>query len=110
MKLVILIFCTLTLLAACKSSQIQSQTELTTKRTARQESKLKHDPIEDAPKYKHIFETIDVEVNEILKDDPHRNHIGFCYTFWETKKRLLKEKYGIDWKSPAQMNPHVIFD
>ena len=29
---------------------------------------------------------------------------------WGTKRRILKEKYNIEWKSPAEMDPDVCFD
>ncbi len=35
---------------------------------------------------------------------------GFCTLYWLTKKRILKERYGIDWKSPADIYKGVIFD
>ena len=25
-------------------------------------------------------------------------------------ERILKEHYGIEWKSPAKLNPHIMFD
>lgn len=76
----------------------------------KKESSILHDPIEDDPKYKNVFEIIDAEVDENLKDNPMRGGMGFCHVFWETKKKILKEKYGIPWKSPAEMNPHILFD
>jgi hypothetical protein len=30
--------------------------------------------------------------------------------FWAEKKRILNQKYGINWKTPPEMNPEVIFD
>jgi hypothetical protein len=36
--------------------------------------------------------------------------MGFCYTFWAVRKRILREKYNIDWLSPAEKNPGIIFD
>lgn len=35
---------------------------------------------------------------------------GFCHKFWNTKKCILKKEYGIEWKTPAEMNPMVRFD
>ena len=66
--------------------------------------------VEDDPRYAAIFARIDDEVRAALADHPQRGAEGFCYVVWGTKKRLLKEKYGIDWRSPDEMNPHVIFD
>jgi len=73
-------------------------------------SGLAHDPVEDDPRYSEVFKTIDDEVKKILADHPLRGGEGFVNIYWETKKRLLKEKYGIDWHSPGELNPHVIFD
>ena len=38
------------------------------------------------------------------------NQMGFCHAFWGEKKRILKEKYGINWKTPAEENPGKIYD
>ena len=37
-------------------------------------------------------------------------HLGYCHRYWALKKQILKREYGIDWKSPAELNPGVIFD
>jgi hypothetical protein len=73
-------------------------------------SGLYYDPIEDDPRYAEVFKTIDDEVKELLANYPQREGRGSVYTYWETKKGLLKQKYGIDWRSPGEMNPQVIFD
>ncbi|MBQ2953776.1 MAG: hypothetical protein IJE07_09520 [Clostridia bacterium] len=36
--------------------------------------------------------------------------IGYCRVFWQHKKRILLDEYGLDWKSPADLNPAVSFD
>lgn len=35
---------------------------------------------------------------------------GFCHVLWETKKRILKEKYHLDWKTPQEQNPYIMYD
>ena len=35
---------------------------------------------------------------------------GSCHWLWVTKKHILKEKYGITWCSPAELNPDDYFD
>ena len=35
--------------------------------------------------------------------------MGFCFSYWSAKKSVL-ESYGIEWRSPRQMNPRVLFD
>ena len=37
-------------------------------------------------------------------------YLGFCHEYWAVKKEVLREKYGIDWRSPAERYPHIIFD
>lgn len=59
------------------------------------------DPTEFDPKYKEIFSHIDKEVRQELGGP------GYHREFWTTKKRILKEKYGADWKTPAEMNPTI---
>ena len=71
---------------------------------------LLHDPVEDDPKYSSVFAVIDGEVDTHLKDHPMRGAMGFSHVFWDTKKEILETKYGIHWRPPAEMNPHVLFD
>jgi hypothetical protein len=72
----------------------------------------KHDPIEDDPKLKAIFEAVDLEVNESVERDPPevRHKLGYCHGVWALKKRILWERYGIRWRTPAEMNPKVAYD
>jgi hypothetical protein len=77
------------------------------------DSWFKHDPIEDDPKFKSIIEAAGREAEAELANEPKAIRIGgdgYCHQFWSTKTRILKEKYGVDWKSPAEMNPDVLFD
>jgi len=53
---------------------------------------------------------VDIEVNQLLQDHPIRNELGFCHVKWETKKRILYERYNIIWYSPAELNPVMCFD
>ena len=36
--------------------------------------------------------------------------LGSCHWIWAEKKRILKEKYGITWYAPSEVNPDCIFD
>jgi len=71
---------------------------------------FKTDPIEKDPVFKEIFESIDKDVEESLKDHPLKGRIGYCHIFWEKKKKMLWKKYRIDWQTPAEMNPGTLFD
>lgn len=36
--------------------------------------------------------------------------LGSCHWLWGMKKHILKEKYGITWYTPAELDPDVIYD
>lgn len=73
-------------------------------------SGLYYDPIEEDPRHAEVFSKIDAEVNEALGITTKGGGRGYIHVIWETKKRLLKHKYNIDWRTPAELNPHVMFD
>lgn len=35
---------------------------------------------------------------------------GSCHVYWSIKKRLMKEKYNVDWKTPAELHPEINYD
>jgi len=91
--------------------QIDKKTEtLNIKSIERKQSGLAHDPVEDDPRYGEVFKSIDDEVKTLLADHPQREGEGFVSIYWQTQKKLLKQKYNIDWRSPGELNPHVLFD
>lgn len=69
---------------------------------------IQHDPIEDDPQLADIFAKAEKIVEAELKGKPRG--IGFCHQYWATKQRVLKEEFGVDWKSPSEMNPDILFD
>lgn len=69
---------------------------------------LKKDPVEYTWQWEKIFYAVEAKLEQRFTNAPR--HMGFCFHFWNAKQELLKEEYGIEWHSPAQMNPHVIFD
>ena len=50
----------------------------------------------------------DEKAHALLADEPRG--MGFCFLYWNTKANVLSEYYGIEWRSPAIMNPGVMFD
>ena len=69
---------------------------------------LKCDPVEYTWQWEDIYPEVDRRLTERFANAPR--HMGFCFKYWEAKRELLKKEYGIDWKSPSQMNPRVMFD
>ena len=68
---------------------------------------LKHDPIEDTPEFQAILPEVEAKIAARIGTN---RGMGFCHLYWATKRDILKKDYGIDWKSPALMNPTVRFD
>lgn len=71
---------------------------------------LKTDPIESDPEIKRLIDAARDEALVELSDHPRFGQFGFRRTVWDTQKRILKIEYDIDWRTPAEMNPYVIFD
>lgn len=71
---------------------------------------MKRDPIEGTKEYKEAIEKIQAELDE-LNDELDRQGYGMgrCHKYWAKKKELLKQ-VGIDWLSPAECNPYIMFD
>ncbi len=71
---------------------------------------MKHDPQENDPKLKMLIDAADREAAAILATQYPRNVFGVCHLFWKTKQQILLTKHGIEWRTPAEMNPDTIFD
>lgn len=69
---------------------------------------IKHDKKEDDPKFQAQIKAAEEEADAALFEI--KGKMGYCHAFWEKKKQILKEKYGIKWKSPAELNRHIKFD
>lgn len=68
---------------------------------------LKFDPVERTREWEDIICKVEEECEKKLKDE--RRGMGFCFMYWMVKGNVLG-KYGIQWDSPAVMNPRVRFD
>ena len=69
---------------------------------------LRTDPVEYTWEWEKIYYDVEDELDRRLANVPRQ--MGFCFRYWAMKRELLMEKYGIDWRSPSQMNPRVMFD
>ena len=66
---------------------------------------LKHDPVEMSEEYLAVID----EVEEKIDKNRTLWGMGSCHEIWNLKYQYLLEK-GINWKSPAMLNPRVMFD
>jgi hypothetical protein len=68
---------------------------------------LLHDPFEDqeptASLIKQVRDRVDAEVDQRIR-------MGRCHAIWNKMKEILQTEHGIEWYSPAEMNPTVLFD
>jgi hypothetical protein len=73
--------------------------------------KEKRDPKERDPRYRHIIKVAEQEAEEeVAREYGNKMFLGKCHMVWGIQKEILKNKYGIDWKDPAEMNPDIMFD
>ena len=68
---------------------------------------LKFDNVERSEEWERYIYEVEKKVDTELEGTPRG--MGFCFSYWSTKRSVL-ESYGIEWRSPHQMNPRVLFD
>jgi hypothetical protein len=73
-----------------------------------EEGTIRRDPVEKTEKYQKILIELEAKIDEKLKGSPRG--MGYCFAYWHAKKEILKKDYGINWKSPGELNPGVMFD
>ena len=70
-----------------------------------------HDPIEDDPQTAALitvaYARAESEVEAAFGSGYFR---GRCYPLWRSVERILREEHGLQWYSPARMNPTSVID
>ncbi|TVZ41437.1 hypothetical protein P886_0783 [Alteromonadaceae bacterium 2753L.S.0a.02] len=98
-------------LSGCSTYEIQrdpifEETKIRNSRPKLQQEVF--DAKETEQKYKDIFFDVDLlverKVGNVERDK------DFIIEFWRQKKTVLKNKYGIDWKSPSELNPEICYE
>lgn len=79
------------------------------KRAAKEEVKAQilTDPVETTDAFLKIRFEVEQLTDSLLSNN--REEEPFFALYWETKKSVLKENFGINWKTPAEMNPNIRF-
>lgn len=62
----------------------------------------KLDPVELTDEYLAVIDEVERKVDE-------RCETKICHEYWMRKESVLRE-YGIEWRSPASLNPKIMFD
>jgi hypothetical protein len=65
------------------------------------------DSQEADPRLRGIFAEVDFQAEHAVRNVPRDKR--FVFRFWLVKKQILKEKHGIDWKTPAELNPNISY-
>ena len=68
---------------------------------------IKHDPVERTEQCEEVYYEVEQEIEEQLSDTPRG--MGFCFAYWSARRAALAKR-GIEWYSPATLNPRVMFD
>lgn len=71
---------------------------------------MKRDPIERDPKIAWMVREAEKEAEAEVAALGDLPRWGVCHMIWPRQKRILKEKYGVKWRTPAEMNPDILFD
>lgn len=68
---------------------------------------LRHDIKERDPKFKKILRDAEEEAHKVLagKFNFRSDMKAFIRALREETKLIMKEKHGLDWKTPKEMNP-----
>jgi hypothetical protein len=64
------------------------------------------DPISDDPTYTWAIK----EAGRRASEEIGYKQMGDCHRIWRRQKQILKEEFGIEWFTPSEMNPQIIFD
>ncbi len=73
----------------------------------RQPPRLRQNPFDSSPEWEAILPEVE---DKIFLKIGRRQGMGFCHLYWHTKREILLADYGIEWLSPKDLNPHVMFD
>lgn len=68
------------------------------------------DPVENDPEVRLLVDLARMEAEGASRNHPLNGRVGFCHVVWATQKKILKEKYNVEWKTPQEMNPDILFD
>ena len=68
---------------------------------------LLYDPVEWTEQFENVIDRAEAEAYRHLTDVPRG--LGFCHAYWQALKDALAAE-GVEWRTPYEMNPKVMFD
>jgi hypothetical protein len=69
----------------------------------------RRDAKEDDPKFQSTIKSVEAEVAAEMKAKGTFEKFGAIHEFWDLKKKKLQAQ-GIEWRSPAELNPDTHYD
>ena len=67
-----------------------------------------YDSVEWTARWEEVIDEAEAKAYARLQEHPQG--MGFCHAYWPTISAILAEDYDIQWRSPSQMNPKILFD
>ncbi|MBR5893118.1 MAG: hypothetical protein IKZ37_05755 [Bacteroidaceae bacterium] len=68
----------------------------------------KCDPIEWTEFWEDVIDAVNEYVYKNL--ECRSRGMGFCHVYWNELGNVMREKFGVEWRSPVVMNPGTHFD
>ena len=69
------------------------------------------DAVGDEVEYSDDYLLVEREMETLVRAETGEgDYLGFCHLYWEVKKEVLRRKFGIVWRSPADRFPGMRFD
>lgn len=68
----------------------------------------KCDPIEWTEFWEDVIDAVNEYVYKNL--ECRSRGMGFCHVYWKELGDVMREKFGVEWRSPVVMNPGTHFD
>ena len=67
----------------------------------------KYDPVEDTEQYQVIKDELEAKILSKMGGQINRGNVHLYVLY---KKEILLADYGIEWKSPQELNPQIRFN
>ncbi len=74
------------------------------------ESGMNVDLVERSAAYLMVVKEVDEEASKVVESFGQKEQMGSCHILWSSKKEILNKKHNIDWRTPAELNEHIMFD
>ena len=68
----------------------------------------KWDPVEQSEEFLNVRYELEMRVDQILSTCTSDER-PFCVQYWDCKKKVLQNDFGIVWNTPAECNPNMRF-